>query len=63
MSQFLPEALTTGELAALRLVGLDPRKFIPRPTFERLKLLGFVTSDLGRVFVTDEGMLLLRMNG
>lgn len=46
-------------MAALKVVGLDPRAFIHRNKFERLKLLGFVTPDLERTFVTDEGMLRL----
>jgi hypothetical protein len=61
MSQLVPEPLTADEFAALKMVGLDSREFISRQTFERLKLLGFVRSDLGRVFVTDEGLLRLRM--
>jgi|HubBroStandDraft_1064217.scaffolds.fasta_scaffold1906524_1 hypothetical protein len=58
MPQFLPNAITPEELAALRLIAHGPTtRDIDAATRDRLLILGYARVVLGGLALTNEGFL------
>jgi hypothetical protein len=62
MVKFLPDSLSWEEFEALRQIGMVPVKMqVANQSERRLVLLGFAEEVLGRLALTDDGMMRIAM--